>query len=817
MSRPYQLKGNINKEIYSLKQVIQHFKLPSIVTLLGIILSIASFIMALNNNMNTIKKDFETYGNAQFSALNHRFNGYLRGLEIAHAGYTHQKPIDEKQFAKRIEPLFKRGKFTAFYWVNDNGSKLEVEYYRGKNGDSLEGSFDINANKKLVSAIERSRQSKTIVVSQPFSSSPKRASNSDLAFILPVVSKSHLKGFIVGVLDLKQVFTHEVQWDNKYSDINVLIFDVTHGDKSLFYFHNNKGHHFSQAGEVFSDDPSLRLFPFSFERSFSIGSREWQVTILPTQNLIAATGFAFPWVYLTLGVMLTSLLAVLLFSLTSRNIQVQALVNQKTASLKESEERLRAVLETVADGIITISNTGVIQSFNTSAERIFGHVSREVIGQNVKMLMANQDCAEHDGYIDNHLKTLNSEVTGAGKEVQALRKDGEIFPMELAVNEMTISGQKFFVGSLRDISDRKKAEKALIESETKIRAIVENTVDGLITIDNKGRIETYNTACEKIFGYLADEVIGNNVKMLMPEPYHSEHDGYLKNYTETGKAKIIGVGREIQGRRKDGSKFPLELSVSEVDLEGRKIFSGIVRDITVRKEMEKALKQSNEELERFAYVASHDLKAPLRAIDSLSQWIEEDLGEVLVGEIKENMGTLRNRVHRMEKLLDDLLEFSRIGKKTDKSFQEVVSGDVLLNDIICLIAPPDGFSVDIDPGFSSVNINRMPLQQILFNLINNAIKHHDKDTGTVRAKVSSIGNHHIFEVEDDGPGIPSEFQNKVFEMFQTLKPRDEIEGSGIGLAIVKKIIDNNGGEIELKSQSGCGSRFRFTWPRVENV
>jgi signal transduction histidine kinase len=223
----------------------------------------------------------------------------------------------------------------------------------------------------------------------------------------------------------------------------------------------------------------------------------------------------------------------------------------------------------------------------------------------------------------------------------------------------------------------------------------------------------------------------------------------------------------------------------------------------------------NRELGEFAYAASHDLKAPLRVIDNASKWLEEDLQEHLTEETRENMNLLRGRIGRMEKLLDDLLEYSRIGRTTDERYGEVVAGDVLLANILALLSPSQRFTVKVDPRLADIAAPRMPLQQILMNLIGNAIKHHDKDEGCIEVTVEDRGAHYSFAVEDDGPGIPARFHDQIFKMFQTLKPRDQVEGSGMGLAMVRKNIEVFGGTINVESSEGDGSTFRFTWPKQQ--
>jgi len=253
----------------------------------------------------------------------------------------------------------------------------------------------------------------------------------------------------------------------------------------------------------------------------------------------------------------------------------------------------------------------------------------------------------------------------------------------------------------------------------------------------------------------------------------------------------------------------------------QRAFLNILEDIDLEKgKVTKAYRQIeavNRELEDFAYAASHDLKAPLRVIDNASKWLEEDLQDHLTAESRENMILMRGRVGRMEKLLDDLLEYSRIGRTTDDRYAEIITGNTLMANVLALLPPPEGFTVKVSPSFAEIRVRRMPLQQILMNLVNNAVKHHDKKTGTIEVKAEDDGTHYAFAVKDDGPGIPAQFHEQVFKMFQTLKPRDQVEGSGMGLAMVRKNIEVFGGTLTLDSSTGKGSIFRFTWPKQQQT
>ncbi len=221
------------------------------------------------------------------------------------------------------------------------------------------------------------------------------------------------------------------------------------------------------------------------------------------------------------------------------------------------------------------------------------------------------------------------------------------------------------------------------------------------------------------------------------------------------------------------------------------------------------LERSNRELDQFAYVTSHDLKAPLRAIANLSQWIEEDLEDCLTPDTRQQMALLRGRVQRMDALIQGVLEYSRVGRVSEEL--ESVDVAALLEEVIDSIDPPSGFVVDVADGMPVIETQRVRLQQVFANLIGNAIKYHDRADGKVTVGVEACGEFYRFSVSDDGPGIAPEHHEKIFGIFQTLQARDKVESTGVGLTLVKKIVEEQGGEISLDSCLGKGAVFRFTW------
>ena len=360
----------------------------------------------------------------------------------------------------------------------------------------------------------------------------------------------------------------------------------------------------------------------------------------------------------------------------------------------------------------------------------------------------------------------------------------------------------------------KQREVRSLENEKRLQSILDNTVDGLITIDKNGKIESFNKVCVKIFGYEVSEVIGRNVKILMPEPYKQEHDSYLENYHKTGEKKIIGIGREVEGQRKDGTRFPVDLSVSQVDVMGRRIYSGIVRDITDRKQAEEEIMRSNEELERFAYIASHDLQEPLRMVTSFTRLLEEEYAKEMDEQALEYMTFIREASTRMQSMVADLLEYSRVGSE-EAGFSEFQCGEqikVVLENLHESIKETKA-KISVGP-MPAIYGNPLRFSRLIQNLIANAIKYREKDRSPViHIDVEDRKNDWLFKISDNGIGIKPEYLQQIFVIFKRLHNKKDYSGTGIGLAICKKIVESFEGQIWAESEYGKGSTFYFTVPK----
>lgn len=358
---------------------------------------------------------------------------------------------------------------------------------------------------------------------------------------------------------------------------------------------------------------------------------------------------------------------------------------------------------------------------------------------------------------------------------------------------------------------------ALLRERNRSKAIIDGAEDPIVTVSMTGSIEEINQATEALFGYEILELVGYDLDRIIVSDAGLPVLSAIQKSLGAAKHRSKGTF-ECLGKRKDGTRIPLEISVQAARYSGSDHLILVARDMSLRKEADRkvqkliaALRRSNAELDKFAYIASHDLKAPLRVIDNASRWLEEDLRDYFDDDTRESMQMLRGRVVRMERLLDDLLKHARIGR--EESVTEIVSGNEMSRTILQLVSLPDGFDLWFDTTFCNLFIPRMPLQTILFNLISNAIKHHDRREGIVRVWAEVKEQSWVFSVSDDGPGIPQQYHDKIFEVFQTLKPRDQLDSSGMGLALVRKYVDIAGGRISVESDNHRGSIFILNWPK----
>jgi PAS domain S-box-containing protein len=464
------------------------------------------------------------------------------------------------------------------------------------------------------------------------------------------------------------------------------------------------------------------------------------------------------------------------------------------------------VIEAAPNGVVIIDASGTIALVNGELERMFSYPRSHLLGQPIEILLPERFRAVHVEQRSTYLQDPSRRAMGAGRELFGRRADGSEFPIEIGLSGIQSPEGRLAVASVVDISARR-------EVEATFRNIVEAAPYGMLMVDERGKIVVSNAHITRLFGYTRDELFGRSIEVLVPERYRMVHAPQRVEYALAPTLREMGGNRDLTGQHKDGTEFPVEIGLSPVSWKGKTVSLAAVIDITVRKGLELELREANAHLEEFTYVASHDLKSPLRGISDLVEWVNDDMKGTGSPETLRNLDRIRTRVTRMEGIIDDLLAYARARDSSTELAS--IFPDALITSLVELQAPPKGFDVQVEITAKPFRAARIPFETVLRNLISNAFKHHDREQGHVNIKVFEDDSYCHVEVSDDGPGIPSKAQERIFKLFQTAS-NSERKGSGIGLAVTKRLVESHGGKIEvISSDKARGSTFHVWWPRFE--
>ncbi|MDP2788385.1 MAG: PAS domain S-box protein [Pseudomonadota bacterium] len=461
-----------------------------------------------------------------------------------------------------------------------------------------------------------------------------------------------------------------------------------------------------------------------------------------------------------------------------------------------------------ADAMLIADSGGSIRLANPAAERLFGHTQAEFEAINIEDLIPQRFRAKHAHDRADYKGYPRGRVMGAGLELCGLRRDGSEFAADVSLSPI---GEGITLATVHDVSARRHAERTVIDQA----ALLELTHDAILVRDMDDRISYWNRGAEERYGWMRQEALGEVAHALL----HTEFPLPLEEL----RTDLLRDGRwegEVIHTRHDGTKVQMASRwalVRATDGTPKAVLE-INSDVTARRRAEKrqvqlieALKSANEELQNFAYVVSHDLKAPLRAIGSLSDWLVSDYADKLDDQGREYLGLLKSRVIRMDALIDGILQHSRVGRVHEALVP--VDVNALVREIIDLLAPPPHIRVIVETALPTLKAERTRIQQVFQNLISNAIKYLDKPEGSIRIGCIDDGAMWRFSIADNGPGIEARHFERIFQLFQTLAPKDRVESSGVGLALVKKIVELYGGQVWLESEVGQGSTFFFTLPK----
>ncbi|HLJ46903.1 MAG TPA: PAS domain S-box protein [Bryobacteraceae bacterium] len=476
---------------------------------------------------------------------------------------------------------------------------------------------------------------------------------------------------------------------------------------------------------------------------------------------------------------------------------------------ERSARLLGAIVDSSDDAIISKDLNGIITSWNKSAERIFGYTADEIVGKPVTMLVPPDRLDEEleiqarirQGERVDHIETVRRS------------KDGKLLDVSLTISPVRGARGEIMGGSkiARDISDRRNTERSV----RLLHSIVDSSDDAIISKDLNGIITSWNESAERLFGYRAEEIVGKPITILIPPDRLEEELTILARLRNGERVDHFETIRQC----KDGSLLDISLTISPIrDERGRVIgASKVARDITERKRADAELRRAHADLEQFAYSASHDLQEPLRSIKVYSELLTRRYSDKLDGEALEYLIYLRSGAARMESMITDLLTYNQVGRTEEPETTDanVVLGDVLDN-LANLIAESHS-EITADP-LPMVRMHHAHLQQLLQNLIGNAIKYRRPERPPAVHVAGSRGDSEcVFSVSDNGIGIAPEYKEKVFGLFKRLHTEKEYAGTGIGLAICKRIVDQYSGRIWVESELGKGCTFHFTIPEPRGV
>ncbi len=480
------------------------------------------------------------------------------------------------------------------------------------------------------------------------------------------------------------------------------------------------------------------------------------------------------------------------------------------SALRESERKFSAIFDQTFEFIGLLSLDGVLLEVNQSALDSIAAQKNDIVGKK----FWETPWWRHSQELQQQLReSIKQAANGEFVRYQVAFPDGngEIMITNFSLKPVFDEAGRVvtIVGEGYDITDLKRTEAALLESENRFRTLADNISQLAWMADASGWIFWYNRRWFDYTGTTLDQMQGWGWR----QAHHPEH---LDRVVERFRS-CIETGKKWEDtfplRGQDGTyRWFLSRAIPIINAEGQILrWFGTNTDITDLQSAQATLEKRNQELDSFVHIVSHDLKAPLRAIANLSQWIEEDLEGSLSADTQEQMTLLRSRVYRMAAMIDGLLNYARVGR-TDSTI-ELVAVEELLFEVIDSVAPPPTFTLTIPPNLPILYTKRLLISQVFANLIGNALKHHDRIDGSVHVSVEDQGDFYEFAVADDGPGIALDYQKNIFTIFRTGNPQNSQDSTGIGLAIVKKIVESEAGSIHLESQIGKGATFYFTWPK----
>ncbi len=565
--------------------------------------------------------------------------------------------------------------------------------------------------------------------------------------------------------------------------------------------------------EIFLNDPDERLWnELSAQRGkiltrFEIKSNGMSSTLIFCKNNVSMSWSL--WYALGASVCAISLFSGFILTATGQLAVTQQIVDAQTKKLQQSSNFLKQIMDNVPDYIFVKNRKSEIIAANKAFLELYAPGERaNVIGNTGLELFPEE---HRKNYLEEDKKAFDLGSTEVYEDNVDYKGDLRhlLTRKQIFFDEQ---GNEFILGIARDMTE-------FLLAQTKLQSVFENTVDGLLTVNNEGEIDTYNKACQTILGYAPEEVIGQSVRIFKPNGMVStpniDADAVFFDFDEHVLSKVLEKSSVVYVQHKNGKVFPIHLAVSNIVIGGTTFFSAIIRDISKEKEAEEELKRSNRELEAFAYVASHDLKAPLRHISMSAEFLRQKYEGEFDETGLEFLNILVNSSHRMADMIESLMAYSRVGH--EDSIIAVVNLNKVLKGVLNVLQfriEEVGADVQVQDGLPEIEANTDLIGQLFQNLIDNALKYQpegQKPVVRITAEVRDDGFVRL-RVQDNGIGILPEYKDKVFSIFQRLHSSDVYTGTGVGLSICKRIVEFHKGEMYLDTKCMQGSCFVVKLP-----
>ena len=515
--------------------------------------------------------------------------------------------------------------------------------------------------------------------------------------------------------------------------------------------------------------------------------------------------------------------------------------------LAQMEGRYRGLLEAAPDAMVVVNQGGEIVLVNVQAEKQFGYPRDELVGQKVKNIIPEGFAERLISDATRSAADALAQQIGMGIELSGRRKDGSEFPIEIMLSPLESAEGILVTAAIRNIGGRKAAEKHLVQMEGRYRGLLEAAPDAMVVVNQTGEIVLLNVQAEKQFGYRRDELLGQRMKNIIPEGFAERLVADASRSVADALAQQIGMGIELSGRRKDGSEFPIEIMLSPLESAEGILVTAAIRNISARKKSERdntqlenqatvmrsahdelelrvsertkelafanqILEQSNLELKQFAYIASHDLQSPLRSISGFVQLLKMEYEDKLSEEAVDWIRRTVRSIAQMQTLIRDLLSYSRVDARS-VPFTRIPFLDIV-NDALTLLESSirdSGGRVTWDQ-LPVIMGDRSQLVQLIQNLIGNGLTYRGDKPPHIHLSAERSGKEWVFSVCDNGIGIDPKHYGQIFEIFKRLHDQKDYPGTGIGLAVCRRVVIRHGGRIWVQSEPGHGSTFFFTIP-----